>query len=126
MVNLLRKYHLRGWRSHYPLPGTPDFCWLKPRLALFVDGCFWHGCPRCYKTPKSNVAYWQNKVKTNRRRDRRVDAMLRRKGWAVIRTWECQLKLSRTVKRIERTLQKKGWAKNPVCQTPESAESPPP
>ena len=46
LAKLLRKHRLSGWRRQYPIPGTPDFCWPKSRVALFVDGCFWHGCPR--------------------------------------------------------------------------------
>jgi DNA mismatch endonuclease, patch repair protein len=91
MVCLLRENKLSGWRRHFPLPGTPDFCWPARRLALFVDGCFWHGCGRCYQTPKSNVGYWKAKVAANIKRDRLVDSDLRSTGWTVIRIWECQL-----------------------------------
>jgi len=108
MVALLKEHQLKGWRRHYPISGTPDFCWPKQKVALFVDGCFWHGCPHCYKPPKSNVNFWLDKVKTNKRRDRRVNRELREKGWAVIRVWECQLKYKRTIKRIERKLLERG------------------
>jgi len=91
VVRLLRENSLSGWRRHVSLPGTPDFCWPKKKAALFVDGCFWHGCPHCYQTPKSNVRYWKEKVAGNKRRDRRVNSALRTKGWTVIRIWECQL-----------------------------------
>jgi DNA mismatch endonuclease, patch repair protein len=91
MVLLLREYKLSGWRRHFALPGTPDFCWPRQRVALFVDGCFWHGCPRCYQPPKSNVEYWTEKVATNKRRDRLVNSRLRAKGWTVVRIWECRL-----------------------------------
>lgn len=104
MVRLLRNSGLRGWRRQHPISGTPDFCWLKQRVALFVDGCFWHGCPRCYKTPKSNVRYWKTKVANNRKRDRRIKSLLRRRGWAVVRVWECRLRDKRTVARIRKAL----------------------
>ena len=100
MVAILRRGGLRGWRRHLRLPGTPDFCWPKSRLAVFIDGCFWHGCPRCYKPPKSHLAYWRGKVATNRHRDRKVDSVLRRAGWSVIRIWECQLDHTDVVHRV--------------------------
>ena len=104
MARLLRRQRLAGWRRHMSLEGTPDFCWPKRKVALFVDGCFWHGCPRCYKPPKSNVKYWLSKVAGNRRRDRRVDASLRRKGWSVIRVRECMIEDERTPCRIREAL----------------------
>ncbi|MGH9556798.1 MAG: very short patch repair endonuclease [Terriglobales bacterium] len=104
MVRLLKRHGLLGWRRHYPLAGTPDFCWPRQRLALFVDGCFWHGCPRCYKTPRSNVRYWKAKVAGNRNRDHRIDSLLRSSGWAVARVWECRLQDKRTLARIRRAV----------------------
>ena len=91
MARLLHENGLSGWRRYAPLPGTPDFYWPKKKIALFVDGCFWHGCPHCYQTPKSNVNYWTEKVANNKKRDRRVNSALRTKGWTVIHIWECQL-----------------------------------
>jgi DNA mismatch endonuclease (patch repair protein) len=108
LVKLLRRHGLKGWRRHCRVDGTPDFCWAAAKVALFVDGCFWHGCPRCYAVPKSNARFWTAKVVGNRRRDRRVSARLRRKGWAVIRVWECSLKEDRTVARIRRALLGRG------------------
>ena len=92
IVKLLRAGKIVGWRRHYPLPGRPDFAWLKQKVALFVDGCFWHGCDRCYREPKSNIEFWQKKIETNRRRDRRVSRELRALGWSVIRIRECAIK----------------------------------
>ena len=104
MLQILRKYGLKGWRRHYRIEGTPDFCWPKYKIALFVDGCFWHGCPRCYKTPKSNVRFWKTKVLVNRERDIRITKALRRKGWTVVRIWECLIKKKKTIARIRRAL----------------------
>ena len=104
MVSLLRSANIRGWRRHYHLPGTPDFCWPKERTVVFVDGCFWHGCSFCYKPPKSNVDYWVNKVAVNRARDKRVDNLLRKRSWVVIRIKECQISKARSIKRIIRAL----------------------
>jgi len=89
---LLRASRIKGWRRHLDLPGSPDFSWRRERAALFVDGCFWHGCPRCYQTPKSNVEYWIAKIHRNKERDSEVGDALRGKGWKVVRVFECELK----------------------------------
>jgi DNA mismatch endonuclease (patch repair protein) len=104
MVRLLREHGFRGWRRQIPMSGTPDFCWPRQKVALFVDGCFWHGCPRCYKTPKSNVRYWKKKIVSNRKRDRRIDVELRRGGWAVLRIWECRIQDKKTAARIQKAI----------------------
>lgn len=103
-IGLLRRYRIKGWRRHRAVAGTPDFCWPRQKVALFVDGCFWHGCPRCYEVPKSNVRYWEAKAAGNRRRDRRVDSLLRSSGWVVLRVWECRLYDKRTITRIRRAI----------------------
>ena len=74
-------------KMHPPLPGSPDAL-IFPRTVVFLDGCFWHGCPRCYVPPQSRKAYWHPKIAGNKRRDRRVSRMLRRQGWVVVRIWE--------------------------------------
>jgi len=77
------------YRSHVGgLPGTPDFVLRDAPLAVFVDGCFWHGCPRCFVRPRSNGRWWRDKVEGNRRRDRRKDSALRRLGYSVIHVRE--------------------------------------
>jgi DNA mismatch endonuclease (patch repair protein) len=91
MARLLRAAQLTGWRRHWPVIGRPDFAFPREKVALFVDGCFWHGCPRCYRQPKSSLTYWRGKVTRNRERDRKVSAALRASGWRVVRVWECQL-----------------------------------
>ncbi len=102
----LRFFGLSGWRRHLPLPGKPDFAWRKERLVVFVDGCFWHGCPRCYRAPTHNAAFWKAKVEGNQRRDRRVTRQLRERGWSVIRIWECRVANPGTLSRIRRKLGK--------------------
>lgn len=104
MVKILRQHGLSGWRRHHSVPGTPDFCWPKLKVALFVDGCFWHGCPRCRRAPKSNQAFWDAKVTENKRRDRRASRKLRKLGWSVIRVWECQIGKEATISRIAKML----------------------
>ena len=71
--------------------GCPDFVFDAPRVAVFVDGCFWHGCPTCHRPPSSNQEYWTKKVARNKTRDRRHTRALRRDGWTVLRVWECAL-----------------------------------
>jgi DNA mismatch endonuclease (patch repair protein) len=94
LARLLRKAGIRGWRRHLPIPGRPDFSFRKKKVAVFVDGCFWHGCPKCFRLPKQNREFWRAKIEGNRRRDRSVNGRLRRLGWKVIRIRECQLKHS--------------------------------
>lgn len=92
MVSLLRQSRLSGWRRHLQLPGTPDFAFKSKKVALFVDGCFWHGCPTCYSRPKRNASFWEKKISSNRSRDARVGRILRKKGWTVLRVWECGIR----------------------------------
>jgi DNA mismatch endonuclease (patch repair protein) len=82
---------LRGYRKHWQVEGHPDFAWPGLKIAVFVDGCFWHGCPRCNESPKTNAAFWSAKIATNRRRDQRVNTRLRGDGWIVLRVWECRM-----------------------------------
>lgn len=67
---------------------TADLVFPRARIAVFVDGCFWHGCPVHHTVAKTNAAYWAEKVAANRRRDADTDARLREAGWTVIRVWE--------------------------------------
>lgn len=76
------------------LPGKPDLAFLGSRVAVFVDGCFWHGCPFHYKVPASNTAFWSNKVERNRKRDQEVNQALDELGWKVLRFWEHDLENS--------------------------------
>ena len=93
---LIRKaLHARGFRYRVHaknLPGTPDLVLPKYKAVILVHGCFWHGCPRCYRAPKQNATYWTAKVARNMARDRRLARELRQKGWCVVRLWEHQLK----------------------------------
>jgi len=89
---LLRECGIRGWRRGSKLPGRPDFVFRKERLAVFIDGDFWHGNPKRFRIPKSNLSYWRPKIEGNRRRDRAVNRMLRAQGWAVVRFWESSLR----------------------------------
>ena len=87
-VALLKSAGIKGWRRHAKLAGRPDFIFPRARVAVFLDGCFWHGCPRCCRTPKTNPAYWTDKIRKNALRDREVSSSLRSAGWRVVRLWE--------------------------------------
>jgi DNA mismatch endonuclease (patch repair protein) len=89
--SLLHERGLRYRVNQRPLPGlrrTADIVFRKARVAVFIDGCFWHGCPEHYKQPGTNSEYWSDKVEGNRRRDRETDAWLVEAGWTVLRHWE--------------------------------------
>src|ERR1017187_3311572 len=98
---LLWSAGLRGYRKHWRVPGRPDFAWPGRRVAVFVDGCFWHGCS-CKTIPKSNSQFWQGKIERNQERDRSVVRQLRAAGWKVIRVWECALERKKTLTDIRR------------------------
>jgi DNA mismatch endonuclease (patch repair protein) len=86
---------ISGWRLHLTtVPGKPDFVFAGKHLAIFVDGCYWHGCPKCYRSPTSNTKYWSEKFMRNKSRDRSVTISLRRSGWKVVRIWEHEVKRS--------------------------------
>ena len=91
LAKLLRRHRITGWRRNQKIFGKPDFIFLKLKLAVFVDGCFWHGCPKHETKPKNNRAFWQRKLSANKKRDLLVNITLRRAGWRVVRIWECAL-----------------------------------
>lgn len=92
MAAMLRAKAISGWQMHRgDVPGTPDFYFPKLHLALFIDGCFWHQCPRCSKLPTQNSAFWAEKLSKNVRRDRRTRRALNRFGISVWRLWEHDL-----------------------------------
>ena len=75
-------------RYHPAIPGRPDFGNKYRKIAIFVDGCFWHGCPLCYREPTSNVGYWRAKIARNRANDDKVAKGLKNAGYTVMRFWE--------------------------------------
>lgn len=92
---LLRKALFRRgarFRVKYKLPGKPDIVFPGRKLAVFMDGCFWHGCPRCYKEPDNNREFWQKKIVKNKERDQYVSKVLGDLGWTVIRVWEHEIR----------------------------------
>jgi|ERR1700683_70831 len=92
---LLRTHRIRGWRSQpRDILGKPDFLIKEKRLVVFVDGCFFHGCPRCGHIPRTNRSYWAAKISRNRLRDNVTSKALRALGYRVVRIWECRLRES--------------------------------
>lgn len=102
---LFKTERITGWRRNSRLIGRPDFIFRCEKIAVFVDGCFWHGCSKCFIAPKSNQRYWEPKIQRNRLRDRFVVRELKKKGWRVLRIWEHEFKFpSRIVTKIRRHL----------------------
>ena len=102
LAKLLRTQGWSGWRRQQVVRGRaaggerfqvrPDFVFAGPRLVIFVDGCFWHGCPRHGTRPQGNAAFWRAKFRRNQARDRRDTLRLRGEGWQVLRLWEHELR----------------------------------
>ena len=89
----LQEAGLGGYRLQWKVPGRPDIAWPGKKVALFINGCFWHRCPHCSpSTPKKNVEYWQKKFKGNQERDKRNLQLLADAGWTTHVIWECELK----------------------------------
>jgi DNA mismatch endonuclease, patch repair protein len=100
---------IRGWRCNYRrAPGRPDIAWPARKVAVFVDGAFWHGHPSRHKPGRSGK-YWDRKIAQNIARDRRVDAELAKSGWAVLRVWDFEIRddLSSVVARVIDVLEKR-------------------
>jgi DNA mismatch endonuclease (patch repair protein) len=94
------------------IAGRPDFAHRNAKIVIFVDSCFWHGCPHHLRRPASNREYWEHKVARNRRRDRLVRQQLKDEGWQVVRIWEHELpdapSLKGKITRLKNTLRERG------------------
>lgn len=107
LIAIFHDFCIGGWRRGSRLPGKPDFVFAKERLAIFVDGCFWHGCRWHCRLPKSRQEFWLPKINRNRERDRKVRELLRREGWETMRIWEHSLiNPEKVVKRMGIALEK--------------------
>ena len=107
-ILLLKEKGITGWRRNYPLTGKPDIVFSRFKIAVFIDGCFWHGCPHHCRMPSSNVNYWNNKIEKNKIRDKKITKALKMRGWQVIRIWEHEIKtgkLNQKLKRIKKPAQ---------------------
>jgi DNA mismatch endonuclease, patch repair protein len=113
LIGIFRACHITGWRRNARLPGKPDFVFRKQRVAVFVDGCFWHGCRWHCRMPTSNQNYWAHKIWRNKARDRNVACLLKSLGWRVIHIWAHALKHPKQIEiRVKRLLNAKGLACN--------------
>lgn len=107
LIAIFREHRINGWRRGVLVFGKPDFVFRTAKVAVFVDGCFWHGCPLHGRTPKSRVPFWTAKIAHNVERDREVRRALRKRGWRVLRIWEHELaqpNVTRLLSRIHQTL----------------------
>lgn len=92
LAGIFREQGITGWRRGYPVKGHPDFVFLSKKVAVFADGCFWHGHDCLNSHPKDNEEFWTNKICRNIEHDKKVSTMFEDRGWAVVRIWECELK----------------------------------
>lgn len=107
LISIFRLNGISGWRRNQKLPGRPDFVFRNERLAVFVDGCFWHVCPKHGRKPESNSDYWSGKLYRNKRRDKKANRELRKVGWQVLRIWEHDLlQIKKVAKQINACLAK--------------------
>lgn len=102
LIALLRRKGITGWRRNSTVFGRPDFIFPDVRLAVFVDGCFWHGCPLHGSKPSTNVEFWDRKLVRNRARDQQVNRELRARGWRIIRIWQHELSRTNEQKCVSR------------------------
>jgi len=91
-------------RPEPSLPIKADLVFRSRKLTIFVDGCFWHGCPRHFRIPKVNAAWWEEKIADNVRRDKRNISLLKARGWNVVRIWEHDISPTRLPKILERVV----------------------
>lgn len=102
LIKLFRQNSITGWRRNYPLFGKPDFVFPKKKVAVFVDGEFWHGHTTRGQIPKTNTIFWIEKIARNKKRDRLVNRTLKEKGWVVVRIWQHQLNGSQWLQKIRK------------------------
>lgn len=110
LIALFHRHGITGWRRNQKVFGKPDFVFWKVRVAVFVDGCFWHGCPRHGRVPDSNRDFWEKKLRINKRRDREVTRALHNQGWKVMRIWEHALSGKNDRRLVSRLLKTLGGA----------------
>ncbi len=92
LIQIFRANKISGWRRNSQVLGRPDFVFPKKKIAVFADGCFWHGHKCRNLTPADNAEYWRKKIQRNMQRDKSVAKALKKQGWIVVRIWECEIK----------------------------------
>lgn len=111
LIELFRKHGVTGWRRRAKVFGSPDLVFYDLRVAIFIDGCFWHGCPKHGSIPATNIDFWRRKIARNRLRDSTVNRELLRSGWRVVRIWQHELRRAnedRLLRRIRLHLGRRG------------------
>lgn len=107
LIKLFKENDIHGWRRNYNVKGHPDFVFLDKKIAIFVDGCFWHGHDCRNTRPANNSEFWKKKREHNMKHDKEITTLFESHGWIVIRIWECELqrknidKLSLKIKRLK-------------------------
>lgn len=108
LVKMLKQEKIKGYRLNWSsIPGSPDICFLDNKLAVFINGCFWHRCPYCkLSLPKTNRTFWANKFTRNKARDKAKLKRLKSLGWGAMTVWECQIKsdINKVIGRILKRL----------------------
>jgi DNA mismatch endonuclease (patch repair protein) len=102
MILILKENGIIGWRRRYPVHGKPDFVFPHAHVALFVDGCFWHGCPQHCRLPVTNRVYWETKINRTKTRDKEINRLLKLAGWTVLRFWEHDMGEGKARKKIQK------------------------
>lgn len=102
LIKLMNANGITGWRRNYKVKGHPDFVFLPQKIAIFVDGCFWHGHDCRNTKPSANSDYWQKKRERNMRHDKEITTLFENRGWIVVRIWECELKKKNEAVALER------------------------
>lgn len=105
LMQYFRDEGIHGWRRNYRVKGHPDFVFIQQRIAIFVDGCFWHGHDCRNTRPANNEEYWNNKRERNIKHDMEINELFEKRGWFVIRIWECEL-LKKNQELLKRKLNK--------------------
>lgn len=101
LIEIFKKNNIHGWRRNYKVKGHPDFVFLDKRIAIFVDGCFWHGHDCRNTRPKDNEEYWTKKRERNMKHDKEITEYFNGRGWTVIRIWECELSKKSTSPKVK-------------------------
>lgn len=101
LIEIFKENNIHGWRRNYKVKGHPDFVFLDKRIAIFVDGCFWHGHDCRNTRPKDNEDYWTKKRERNIKHDKEITEYFENRGWTVTRIWECELSKKSKSKKLE-------------------------
>lgn len=104
LISFFRTHGISGWRRKSHLYGKPDFVFVEKKIAIFADGCFWHGHTCRNVSPVTNAKFWATKIDRNKKRDSKVKLKLRAMGWSVFRIWECAIAKGKIPTRLLRML----------------------